>query len=347
MVNYSKKYCIVSLLLVILNITVFASISDVWFSAASIGDTSAIQKLLDEKANINEKGTLNMTPLMVASMFGKADVVQQLLDAHAGINLQSGSGLTALMFASQKGHADVVKLLVDAGANKNLKSTSGTTALKYATEKGYVDIIALLKTPQDNKYVQPAPKLQKDADLPSSSQEAAMVEREQSTGNAGQQNKTAYVATPPQVQVQGVFSDGYIKYTYSVSVTYDDVWNGKPVKINYEIFVADEGHYMTRSEDGLSLKAENLELKVEGQITHISDGNTPKITPLSGIILTDNHEIVSSWLYSTKCYLKPTNMAKIRSTLKMGIHSGEKDEKLPSPIWLFKIQKDYSLKFQK
>jgi len=156
MINYAEKYCLVSLLLVNFSITVFASTSDDWFSAASTGNTSAIQKLFDEKANINDNGSLNMTPLMVASLFGKTDVVQQLLDAHAGINLQSGSGLTALMFASQKGHVDVVKLLVDAGANKKLKSTSGTSALKYAIEKGYEDIIALLKTPLENKYVQPA-----------------------------------------------------------------------------------------------------------------------------------------------------------------------------------------------
>jgi uncharacterized protein (TIGR02145 family) len=145
-----------------------ASQSDDWFSAASAGDTLMIRKLLDVHADINEKGSSNMTPLMIASFFGKTDVVEILLRAHANTNLQSGSGLTALMIASQKGHSDIVQLLLNAGAKKNLKSSSGTTALMYAAELGYQNITALLKIQEKTIDVLPVPdtKAQKPQEKP-------------------------------------------------------------------------------------------------------------------------------------------------------------------------------------
>jgi uncharacterized protein (TIGR02145 family) len=156
MIRYLKKTCWLLLIDVMLIITsVTASASDALFTAASTGDVVTLQRLLDEKADINEIGSIHMTPLMVASYFGKSEIVKILLASHADINIQSGSGLTALMIASQKGHAEIVKMLLDAGAKKSLKSTSGTTALTYATEKGYEDVQSLLKTSEMPDVVQP------------------------------------------------------------------------------------------------------------------------------------------------------------------------------------------------
>ena len=143
MIDYHKNQCAVLFFIILLCnlVSLHAATSEEWFRATSSGDTAAIVYLISNKANINERGVLSMTPLMLASFFGKAEAVRILINAQANVNLKSGSGLTALMLASQKGFDTIVSLLLNAGADKNSKSTSGTTALMYAKEKGFEAVI--------------------------------------------------------------------------------------------------------------------------------------------------------------------------------------------------------------
>jgi uncharacterized protein len=147
----NRRNALVFIVILCLSMSLYALTSEDWFTVTSQGDTAGINRLLGGGADVNEKSTLGMTPLMIASFFGKADAVKVLLAANAKKDLKSGSGLTALMFASQKGYLNVVQLLLIAGADKNLKSASGTTALTYALEKGYEPICTLLNAAEQNK----------------------------------------------------------------------------------------------------------------------------------------------------------------------------------------------------
>lgn len=166
MIRYPEKLGWLLLFNVMLIITsVNASASEALFTAASTGDVATLQKLLDTKADVNEMGSLNMTPLMIASFFGKSEIVKILLAYHANTNKQTDAGLTALMIASKKGNVAIVKMLLDAGAKKNLKSTSGATAQVYAAENGFDDIQSLLKTTEIPEVMQPVP-VQKEPKVP-------------------------------------------------------------------------------------------------------------------------------------------------------------------------------------
>jgi len=94
------------------------------YTAAGEGDAFTVKALLDQGADVNEKGgggILNdSNALDAASSQGHTDVVKLLLDRGANINASHGNmGWTALSSAAWRGHTDIVKLLIDRGADIN------------------------------------------------------------------------------------------------------------------------------------------------------------------------------------------------------------------------------------
>jgi ankyrin repeat protein len=85
--------------------------------------------LLKNGANINDRDTIDQTPLIIAAFNGCTDIVKMLLDAGANIEHKNDQGENALISAAQEGNIDTVKLLLDAGADVNQTNTDGETAL--------------------------------------------------------------------------------------------------------------------------------------------------------------------------------------------------------------------------
>jgi ankyrin repeat protein len=85
--------------------------------------------LLKNGANINDRDTIDQTPLIIAAFNGCTDIVKMLLDAGANIEHKNDQGENALISAAQEGYIDTVKLLLDAGADVNQTNTDGETAL--------------------------------------------------------------------------------------------------------------------------------------------------------------------------------------------------------------------------
>src|SRR5215471_5740976 len=135
--------------------------------AAMQGDKSALQTLLQQKADVNTPqgdGTTalhwaayredvemarilikagadvkaatrigGMTPLFMAAKTGNAAMVELLVNAGAEINQANSNGTTPLMLAAAAGKADAVKVLLEHGANVNAADlTNGQTALMFA-----------------------------------------------------------------------------------------------------------------------------------------------------------------------------------------------------------------------
>ncbi|HTL48089.1 MAG TPA: ankyrin repeat domain-containing protein [Verrucomicrobiae bacterium] len=84
--------------------------------AALIGTPESVQSLISQGLDVNIRGDLEMTPLMLAAQDGRLEVVKLLLQHGADVNAQNIVGQTALRLASLKEHHDVMLHLRQYGA---------------------------------------------------------------------------------------------------------------------------------------------------------------------------------------------------------------------------------------
>ena len=73
---------------------------------------------------------MQMTPMMMASIWGQAEIVEYLLDAGAQLNGRGSEGSSYLMAAAFFGRSDVATLLIDRGIDQDLKNFGGDTVLQ-------------------------------------------------------------------------------------------------------------------------------------------------------------------------------------------------------------------------
>lgn len=130
-----------AILLVIMPISAYsASLS--LSEAAKIGDTEATRTLIDQGADINEKGRFGYTPLMWAIEGGHTALAVLLINKGADVSVKASGGWTPLFFAVNRGQGKIAQLLLDKGADANCVLDVGWTCLSAAT--GRSDIIKLL-----------------------------------------------------------------------------------------------------------------------------------------------------------------------------------------------------------
>lgn len=115
------------------------------FDAASRGDLEAVQKLLEERVEVDERGPYGETPLTAAALAGEA-VMAELLIAHgADVMARNEGGLTPLHAAAYSGSSEVAQRLLDHGAElEDSANVSGATPLIVAAEENHVAIAELL-----------------------------------------------------------------------------------------------------------------------------------------------------------------------------------------------------------
>ncbi len=88
------------------------------------------QLLIDAKANVNEAGKVDMTPLMTAAMMSIPESMKILLAAGADPKFKMKNGMSILHYATWRSNcAECVQLLVDNGADVNLKDNNGETPI--------------------------------------------------------------------------------------------------------------------------------------------------------------------------------------------------------------------------
>ncbi len=101
--------------------------------ASAKGDSLAVQKLINEVANINEQDSGGATPLYYAVSTGNYKLIKLLIDKGANVNVGDKRKITPLMLSTTYGSMDIVKLLIESGADINAKDYSDETPLLYAT----------------------------------------------------------------------------------------------------------------------------------------------------------------------------------------------------------------------
>jgi hypothetical protein len=108
--------------------------------AAGEGRLDELKELLAAGADVNARGSNDVTPLHAAALLGHKDVVEALLAAGASTNVRDWENATPLQMAAATGHLDIVKVLVASGA-----SIGDGAALEMATILGHHDVVAFLQ----------------------------------------------------------------------------------------------------------------------------------------------------------------------------------------------------------
>lgn len=113
--------------------------------ATASGDSLAVQKLINEGANINEPDSRGYTPLMHAIWSKKTETVKVLIDKGADINAKDKkNGYTPLLWAAIFGYSDIAELLIDKGADTHAIGNDGNTPFSVAVRYNITDIVKLL-----------------------------------------------------------------------------------------------------------------------------------------------------------------------------------------------------------
>jgi ankyrin repeat protein/beta-lactamase regulating signal transducer with metallopeptidase domain len=112
---------------------------------------TVIELLLEQGANVNEKGLGGMTPLHLVASVGLTDAAELLIAHGAEVNTKNNEGQTPLhlIFDEDLRGIDIdkegtAKLLIANGADVNTKDNKGGTALWYAKDQGYTEIAEIL-----------------------------------------------------------------------------------------------------------------------------------------------------------------------------------------------------------
>ncbi|KAL4971085.1 NACHT and Ankyrin domain protein [Aspergillus stella-maris] len=102
------------------------------------------QMIVDDKHDIEGRGTDGEMALIRAAALGQAENVRVLLDLGATLDAHDHISQTALQRAAKNGFNDIVQLLLDKGADANLKTYSEWTPLMPAVLNGNITVVEVL-----------------------------------------------------------------------------------------------------------------------------------------------------------------------------------------------------------
>jgi ankyrin repeat protein len=100
--------------------------------AAVYNHTVAMERLLENGADVNARDTNAFTPLHAAAFHGHKQAVTMLLEKDADINAVDNHGWTPLHLAAFRNKKDIVDLLIVKKADLNVSDKRGMTPLHWS-----------------------------------------------------------------------------------------------------------------------------------------------------------------------------------------------------------------------
>ncbi len=122
--------------------------------AATAGDESQVQRLLDAGVDPDAADAVGRTAVTHAAYAGHAPVVRMLVDAGADIDLQDVTRANALLSTGETGYVEVLDEVLRADPDLTRTNRFGGTALIPASDRGHVGVVRrLLDTAIDVDHV--------------------------------------------------------------------------------------------------------------------------------------------------------------------------------------------------
>ncbi|XP_074603443.1 uncharacterized protein LOC141856981 [Brevipalpus obovatus] len=108
-------------------------------SAASIGDLSLVNQILQKGLGVDQRNESGWTALMYAANFGHYNVIKLLIDHGSSVNAQEWiQGRSPLMLAASCGHTRCLEVLIAlGGADVDMVDFQGRNAAYYAIHSGH------------------------------------------------------------------------------------------------------------------------------------------------------------------------------------------------------------------
>jgi len=110
--------------------------------ATEMGDTSAVERLLERGADPNTTDAKGNTLLMIAARSGNRELVWSLIRRKASATKRSQVGDTALMMASLRGDREIARMLIEFGGAQ--VKHSGWAPIHYAAFEDRAEMIRYL-----------------------------------------------------------------------------------------------------------------------------------------------------------------------------------------------------------
>ncbi|XP_067654130.1 uncharacterized protein [Haliotis asinina] len=116
------------------------------YDASKDGDLERVKRILSAgHVDINYRGGLSRTPVMVAAWRGHRDVVEFLVGRGADVSLVDGDGDNILHYACYNGDLETVKLILDLDVvDVNARNNNGWTAADIARRRRHQRLLVLL-----------------------------------------------------------------------------------------------------------------------------------------------------------------------------------------------------------
>ena len=112
--------------------------------AVDKGDTAAVKKLIEERANVNTSICVRR-PIEEAAANGHADVIDLLIAARAEVDVRNCYKETPLHYAAERGHTGAVNALLAGKADVNaINNSYGETPLHRAAQYNKIDTVKAL-----------------------------------------------------------------------------------------------------------------------------------------------------------------------------------------------------------
>lgn len=132
------------LLVATLCVNTFGIDAGALLDAARGDDRGAVEQLLKQGANPNERESDGATPLAWAATRTNTEIAGMLLKAGADPNLTNELGIGPLALAIANGSSEIVTQLLARGADPNVSRENGETPLMMAARMGRIDMMKSL-----------------------------------------------------------------------------------------------------------------------------------------------------------------------------------------------------------
>jgi len=108
---------------------------DIWAAAAQ-GDVRALEQHVAIGTDLDSREpAMGGTPLIIAASLGQTEAVQFLVEHGAPLETRNNDGTTAVIGAAFFAQPEALEVLLESGADPNAKGNAGLTPLATATAK--------------------------------------------------------------------------------------------------------------------------------------------------------------------------------------------------------------------